>query len=134
MVGASIGQATPASQAFVHVPGFPYLHSQSHWPLFEDLRPGSLPPERGKGPRSSFHCFLGVQSTHLQMYSCMDLSGILLCCVGSPFLVYGCPFSCNLEGKHKRNNSLHHDDDVTLRLLYVTHNLPPITFLTSIPL
>ena len=48
-----------------------------------------------------------VQSTHLQRCSCMDLSGILLCCVGSPLLVNRCPFSCKLEGRDKGDNSLH---------------------------
>ena len=43
----------------------------------------------------------------------MDLLYILLCCVGSPLLVNGCPIGCNLEGRDKGNNSLCHDADIT---------------------
>ena len=51
--------------------------------------------------------------THLQMDSCMDLSGILLCCVGNRLLVNGCPFSCNFKGRDKGNDSLCYDVDIT---------------------
>ena len=48
-----------------------------------------------------------------QLYSCMDLSGVLLCCVGNPLVVSGRPSGCHLEGRDKGNNSLCHDADVT---------------------
>lgn len=44
----------------------------------------------------------------------VDLPDILLCCVGNLLLVNECPFSCNLEGRDKGNNSLYHDADITL--------------------
>ena len=45
------------------------------------------------------HYFPEAQSIHLQMYSCMGLSGVLLYCVGYPPLVNECAFSCNSKGE-----------------------------------
>ena len=36
----------------------------------------------GKGVLTYLHCFLQTQSFHLQVYSCVGLSGVLLCCMG----------------------------------------------------
>ena len=63
-----------------------------------------------------FDCFLGIQSTHLQMYACVDLSVVLLCCLGNPLLVNECLFCCNLKGRDKGNNSLYHNADITHEL------------------
>ena len=49
------------------------------------------------------------QSTHLQIYSCMELLVILLCCVGSPLLVNGCLIGCKSQEEDQGNNSLCHD-------------------------
>ena len=54
----------------------------------------------------------------LPMYGCVDLSGILLCCLGNPLLVNECPFSCNLEGRDKGSNSLCHNVDITLACFF----------------
>ena len=58
-------------------------------------------------------CPQEIQSTQLQMYRCMGLSGILVCCAENPLLVYRCPTGCNLEMRDKGNNSLHRNSDVT---------------------
>lgn len=60
-----------------------------------------------------FHCLCEAQSAHLQMYMCMDLSGVLVCCSENSLLVYGCPTDCNLEGREKGSNSLHHAANIT---------------------
>ena len=39
-------------------------------------------PVKGRGLLIYLKHFLGSQSIHLQLYSCVGLSGILLCCVG----------------------------------------------------
>ena len=77
---------------------------------------GLLSAERRRGLLTQFYHFPRIQPIHLQMYGSLDLSGILLCCVGSPLLINECPFSCNLEGRDKRNNLLCHVADVTLLL------------------
>ena len=94
-------------------PGCPHLHSQSQGLLCEDPCPVLLLPGRRRGLLPQFHCFLGVQSTHLQMHSYLDLLGVLLCCGGNPLLVNGRLLGSNLEGRVKGNNTLCHDADVT---------------------
>ena len=42
----------------------------------------------------------------------MDLSGVLLCCVGNLLLVNECLFNFNLERRDKGNDSLCHDADI----------------------
>ena len=64
-----------------------------------------------------FHHLHKVQSTHLQMYRCLDFSGVLVCHAESPLLVYRCPTGFNLERRDKGNNSTYHDADVTSHLL-----------------
>lgn len=48
-----------------------------------------------------FHHLHKAPSTNLQIYRCMDVSGILVWCAEIPLLVCGCPTCCNLEGKTK---------------------------------
>ena len=110
-----------SSSIGVHVctgPGLPPLIVA--WAAGEDLYPGSLPlgEQEGRELLPQFHCFPRIQPTHLQMYRSLDLLGILLCCVGNPLLVSGCLFGCDLEGRDKRNNSLCHDADITLKPLH----------------
>lgn len=63
-------------------------------------------------------CLLAVQSTHLRMYSCVDLSSILLYCIENSLLVNGCLFSCNLEEGGKGSNSFCHCTDNIPDLFY----------------
>ena len=63
----------------------------------------------------------------------MDLSGVLLCCVENPLLVNESPFSYNLEGRDKVNNSLHHDADVSLDCSFETKILLVFSVCESLP-
>lgn len=63
-------------------------------------------------------CLPDVESTHLQLYR-IFIAVILLCCAGSPLLVSGYPTGVNLEGREQGNNSLYHDADVTLMILFM---------------
>ena len=56
---------------------------------------------RERDPLTTFHCFLGIQYPHLQIYGFLGLSDILLCFIGNPLLDNKCPFSCNLGGDTK---------------------------------
>lgn len=56
-----------------------------------------------------------VQSTHIQMYMCIDLS-ILACCAKDPLLVYGDTTGCILKEGDKGKDSWHNDADVTQNL------------------
>ena len=85
--------------------------------LFETSGQGTTAPANGiclldchcwERGRELLPCLLEVQSTHLQKYRCMHLSGILVCCAGSLLLVNGCPTGCDLHGRDKGNSSLHH--------------------------
>lgn len=48
-----------------------------------------------------FSCLHEVQLLHLQMYRCMDLSSILVCCTEKTLLGYGCPTGYKLKGRDK---------------------------------
>ena len=93
------------------------LHS---WALLQFLEPLVAGTARFPEPpvleaaitASWFHCLHKVQSTHVWMYRFMDHSGILVCCAEDPFLVYGCPTVCNLEGRDIRGSSFCHDANV----------------------
>lgn len=80
-------------------------HSPAH--QCEDLCPGSLLAGEGEGTAPLVPLPSGGP-----VHRCMDLLGILLCCIGNPLLVNGCPIGCNLEKRNKRKNSFLHDADV----------------------
>ena len=120
MVGALVGCAI-VPKAFMCRLGFPCLLLQSYCLLCKELRPGSLLSGSGRGPLTQFHHFLGSQSIHLQICGCLDLSGILMCCIGNPLLVNECPFSYNLEERDKGNNSRCHDADSLYIVTFFIH-------------
>ena len=60
------------------------------------------------------HCFPGTQSTHLQMYSCMGLSAVLLCWVGILCWSMNVCLVVIQKERNKGNSSLHYVADVTL--------------------
>lgn len=64
------------------------------------------------------HCLQEVQSSHLWMYRCLDLRGILVFYAESPLLVSGCLIGCDLEERGKGSNAFCHDADVTHTALY----------------
>ena len=74
------------------------------------------------------HHFLEGQSNCLQIYSCVGLSGILLCCVC--FLHWSVIVHLVVvqRGRDKGNRSLHHVADVTLKAFLK----PPLTYLTDL--
>lgn len=85
----------------------------------------------GRGLLPYFHCLLGVQFIHLQIYRCMDLLSVLLCYVGHPLLFKGHPFSYKLEERHNGNNSVCHDADITpcFSVLYFVYSCTSLFFI-----
>ena len=72
------------------------------------------------------HCCCSPDSTASRRSSsptvrCTDrwISQAFSCAVQSLWLVQGYPTGCNLEGRGRRSNSIHHDADVTSLLLYL---------------
>ena len=92
----------------------PFLTPPEHlskWCLFSHRcleQYGNLYPGEGRGCSATSTTSPEVQSTHLQLYRCLDLLHVLLCCVGNPLLVTRCQTGCTLEGRDKESNSLHH--------------------------
>ena len=69
-----------------------------------------------------FRLLCVFQSTHLQMYRCVDLSSVLVCWVEEPLLSYGCFTSCGLKSSDKGSISCCHDACVTLDSNVFQHN------------
>ena len=81
----------------------PVFHRYVSW--CEDLHCGSLMPGEGEGAALLVPLPPGIQSTHLQVYTCLDLLCVLLYCVGNSLFVNGCPIGCNLERTKGRTQS-----------------------------
>ena len=80
-VGALVDWAS-SPKAFACTLGWPCLLLLFHQLLCEAPWTGTLLLETGRDVLTRFYCFPGIQSTHHQMYSCVGLSGILLCYMG----------------------------------------------------
>lgn len=48
-------------------------------------------------------CFLSCspQFTHLQMFQCVGLSDVFVCCIRNPLLHYSCSTCCDFKGRHQ---------------------------------
>ena len=73
-----------------------------------------------RGVLNYLHHFLGSESIHFQMYSCMGLSGVLLCSVGFLHWLMNVHLVVVQRGRDKENRSLGCVADVTS--LLVTFN------------
>lgn len=112
MVDTPLGQ--DARTAFVQRLGCPYLLLELCWPLCDALYPGSLLPGSGRSALTFLHCFLRIQSIHLQMYSCMYLSGVLFCCMGVLHWSVNVCLTVIHRGRDKGSSSLCHVANITL--------------------
>ena len=94
------GQAVPTS-SFSHIRCCVRIHNLAHWCQAGGwYLPSSTASWESSPP--TFRCTAGW----ICQVSC--------CACGNSLLFNKCPFSCNLEGRDKRNNSLCHDVDGTL--------------------
>lgn len=68
---------------------------------------------KGGGVITYLHSFPGDQSIHVQVYSCMGLSDVLLCRVGTLHCAMNVHLDVVQTGKDKGNSSLHRVSDIT---------------------
>lgn len=98
--GYSCGPAPNHLMAFKHGLGCPCIHSESCWPLCEDLCPGFCNWGWGGDHSPSF---TASQESNSPTFRCIAacISQTSSSAVWNALLVNGCPFGCNLEERDK---------------------------------